>query len=72
MSSYQSLTNRPDIVSYVRNQRVTGSIYVFNLQVSYNGGHYMDMIEKSSNNLPVGNKSQVGLNAIYIPESGML
>mgnify|MGYP006910962025 FL=1 len=45
---------------------------MFNLNVSYNGGQYMSIVQNSATGLPVNGKSQVGLTVAYMAESGML
>ena len=65
------MTDQPNLLSYLRMRGINRTIYVANIVVSYNGGDFMSIVERSSN-FGINNKglTKIGLSVKYV--KGML
>jgi len=70
LKTYQSMASKPYIISYLQGLGYK-NIGVANVQVSYNNGNYMTILQQTNNFEPTSiSFTQVGVSVSYI--SGML
>lgn len=71
LQEYQDSGANGNVGTFLRSKGINRNILLFNMVVSFNGGNYMQLIERTSNfNLGNANFNNVGLTVAY--KDGML